>query len=217
MQTSLSITTTHTDLEASDTYQTIESATESLFKDRGSKFFGYAHPVQTEDEIKDLLQQMREQHHTSRHVCYAYKLGPTADRYRANDDGEPSGTAGKPILGQLDSFELTNTLVMVVRYFGGTKLGVGGLINAYRTAAAEALSLARVVQCTVDDAYELKYDYPLMNVVMRVVKERNLTITKQDFRERCKLWIRVRQSESAEVAEIFEKINNLSVQYVGTL
>ena len=200
----------------SDTYQTITAPTEGLFKDRGSKFYAYAHPVTSEEEIKELLVARREEHHTSRHVCYAYKLGPKGDRYRANDDGEPSGTAGKPIYGQLESNNLTNVLVMVVRYFGGTKLGVGGLINAYRTAAAEALSQATVETRTVDDVYELRFAYPLMNPVMRIIKERSLKIVEQDFQITCRLVFRVRQSESESVANIFGKMNNLDVELITT-
>lgn len=203
-------------MQLSDTYQTIAGPAEGLFKDRGSKFFAYAYPIATEDDIKPLLEKIKEQHHTSRHCCYAWKLGPHGKRYRANDDGEPSGTAGKPILGQLESNSLTNVLVMVVRYFGGTKLGVGGLINAYRTSAAEALSEAKVLECTVDDVYEACFEYPLMNVVMRVVKERSLTVVEQDFRESCRLIVKIRQSEAAAVAEQLDHINGVTVNYLTT-
>lgn len=171
-----------------DTYQTIESPSEAIFKDRGSKFFGYAFPVSNEEEIKENLQQLKKLHPSSRHVCYAFRINPMNEYWRANDDGEPSSSAGKPILGQLKSMELQNTLVAVVRYFGGTLLGVPGLINAYKTAAFEALHLATIIEKTVTEMIELRVGYEKMGDVMKFAKdsgfEYDSPIMQDDFRLR---------------------------------
>jgi len=159
-----------------DSYKTIKAKSEGLFKDKGSKFLSYAFPVETEEEIKEILIQIKKEHHSARHHCYAWRLGTEEITFRANDDGEPSSTAGKPILGQLLSFELTNILVVVVRYFGGTLLGTGGLINAYRTAAAEAIKNAKTVTRVVEDKFTLKFTYNEMNDVMQIIKQENLNI-----------------------------------------
>ena len=144
-----------------DTYKTlIKPSAEVLFKERGSKFFGYAYPVKNEEEIKQYLDELKKQHHTARHFCYAWQLGNNYEHYRANDDGEPSNSAGMPIYGQLQSFNITNCLVVVVRYFGGTKLGVGGLIQAYKTTAQLALEASKIVEKTIDDVFLVKFDYP---------------------------------------------------------
>jgi uncharacterized YigZ family protein len=142
-----------------DTYNTINATSKGLFTDRGSKFIAYAYPIQSEEEIKEYLEILKKEHWKAGHHCYAWRLGTDGNTHRANDDGEPSGTAGKPILGQLDSFEITDTLVVVIRYFGGTKLGVGGLINAYKSAAIDALKQVEIISKTIDNYYKIVYDY----------------------------------------------------------
>ncbi len=179
-----------------DNYLTIEQPTEGLFKDRGSKFLAYAYPVETEEDIKIHLLRLKKLHPKVRHICYAYRLGLDNNNYRANDDGEPSGTAGKPILGQIDSFKVTNVLVAVARYFGGTKLGVGGLINAYRTAAAEALNEAYIIEKVIKDTFRLKVSYDTLNPVMRFLKKEKYAIANQNFGAQVFLDIQTRQSES---------------------
>lgn len=177
-----------------DTYKTItKPGKEVLFKDRGSKFFGVAYPVTTEDQIKEYLENLKKAHYNARHWCYAWQLGKEYESYRANDDGEPSNSAGMPIYGQLQSFDVTNVLVVVVRYFGGTKLGVGGLIQAYKTAAQMALEASRIVERTIDEEFLLKFDYPEINTVMRIVKDENLLVTSQTMNLDCELVISVRK------------------------
>ena len=189
-----------------DTYKTITKASpEVLFKDRNSKFLGYAFPVKTEDEATLHLEELKSKHHKARHWCYAWQLGKSDFQYRANDDGEPSNSAGMPIYGQIQSFEVTNILVVVVRYFGGVKLGVGGLINAYKTAAQMALEEADIITRTIDKVFEISFDYPEMNIVMRLIKENNLTIIEQKLALDCKIYISVRKKEADA---IFEKFNS---------
>lgn len=196
-----------------DTYKTIEAATpEILFKEKGSKFYGYAFPVASEMEAKEHLETLKKQHHNARHWCYAWQLGKRYELYRANDDGEPSNSAGMPIYGQLQSFEVTNTLVVVVRYFGGTKLGVGGLIQAYRTAAQMALEKAAIVERTIDTEFVLTFDYPEMNTVMRIIKEENLTILHQQLELNCTITIAIRQNESERVFGLFEDTYKVYIQ-----
>ena len=199
--------------ETKDTYKTIINASEEvLFKDRNSKFFGYAFPVSNEDQIKDQLEELKKKHHSARHWCYAWQLGKEEFHYRANDDGEPSNSAGMPIYGQLQSFEVTNILVVVVRYFGGVKLGVGGLINAYRTAAQMALEAADIEERTIDFKYEISFDYPEMNKVMRVIKENNLEVVNQRLELDCKLYILVRKGEAETVFEKFNAIYKVEIK-----
>ncbi|HPF11946.1 MAG TPA: YigZ family protein [Flavobacteriaceae bacterium] len=196
-----------------DTYKTIEAATpEILFKEKGSKFYGYALPVASEMEAKEHLETLKKQHHNARHWCYAWQLGKQYEFYRANDDGEPSNSAGMPIYGQLQSFEVTNTLVVVVRYFGGTKLGVGGLIQAYRTAAQMALEKAAIVERTIDTEFVLTFDYPEMNTVMRIIKEENLTILHQQLELNCTITIAIRQNESERIFGLFEDTYKVYIQ-----
>ncbi|MEZ4793938.1 MAG: YigZ family protein [Flavobacteriaceae bacterium] len=196
-----------------DTYKTIEAATpEILFKEKGSKFYGYAFPVASEMEAKEHLETLKKQHHNARHWCYAWQLGKRYELYRANDDGEPSNSAGMPIYGQLQSFEVTNTLVVVVRYFGGTKLGVGGLIQAYRTAAQMALEKAAIVERTIDTEFVLTFDYPEMNTVMRIIKEENLTILHQQLELNCTITIAIRQNESERIFGLFEDTYKVYIQ-----
>ena len=174
-------------MDIKDTYNTItKPSTEVLFKDKNSKFFGYAFPIKNEDDVKAHIKDLKKQHHSARHWCYAYQLGALENNrsYRANDDGEPSNSAGMPIYGQLQSFDVTNTLIVVVRYFGGVKLGVSGLINAYRTAAQMALESSRIIEMTVNVDYCISFAYKNMNKVMRIIKEKK--------NEYCKSSIRIR-------------------------
>lgn len=197
-----------------DTYRSIKENAEGLFKDKGSKFIAYAYPVDTEKEIKDIIQDLKKQHYSARHHCYAYRLGPKGEDYRANDDGEPSGTAGRPIHGQLLSNELTNVLVVVVRYFGGTLLGVSGLINAYKTAAADVLANAEIVTHIIDNHYDLTFDYPLQSSVMRIIKEDELSIVNAVYEMNCKLTVAVRLNKEEEVLGKFNKIDQLKVDLI---
>lgn len=200
-------------MEEKDTYKTITAASEEvLFKDRNSKFFGYAFPVTSEEEIKEHLEDLKKKHHSARHWCYAWQLGKEEFHYRANDDGEPSNSAGMPIYGQIQSFEVTNILLVVVRYFGGTKLGVGGLINAYRTAAQMALEASDIQERTIDFRYEISFDYPEMNKVMRVIKENNLEVLNQKLELDCKIYIGVRKGEAEAVFEKFNAIYKVDIR-----
>jgi hypothetical protein len=191
-----------------DTYKTIAAPVEEvIFKEKSSKFLGYAFPVTSEEEIKAHLEAVKKAHFSARHWCYAWQLGyGRHQRYRANDDGEPNNTAGIPIYGQIQSFELTNVLVIVVRYFGGIKLGVGGLVQAYKTTAQLTLQETEIEEKLITEELVINFDYPLMNKVMRVVKEQNLTITAQHLTESCELHLAIRQSDYAKIEEIF---NNL--------
>ncbi len=181
-----------------DTYQTIAEASTGEFRDRGSKFFAYAFPVYDLDSIKSRLEEVRKEHPKARHHCYAYRLGLDKTNFRANDDGEPSGTAGKPILGQLDSYNVTYTLIVVVRYFGGTLLGTSGLINAYRNGASDALNNASIIEKLVEDIYQLTFDYAIMSDVMNAVKKNKLEIIFQSFEAEGVLKIAIRQSQLEE-------------------
>ncbi|CAM1364926.1 YigZ family protein [Tenacibaculum soleae] len=201
--------------EIKDTYKTIDVASEeTLFKDRNSKFFGYAFPVFTEDEIKEALEGLRKKHHSARHFCYAWQLGTETTRFRANDDGEPSNSAGMPIYGQLQAFDVTNILVVSVRYFGGTKLGVGGLINAYRTSAQLALEISKIKEKTIDIQYLLKFGYDMMNKVQRIVKERNLNIIAQKLEMDCEYTISVRKKEAQTIFDIFDTLFKVEIKEV---
>lgn len=199
-----------------DEYLTISKPSEGLFKDRGSKFLAFAYPVSSEEEIKAIQEQLRNKYHDARHHCYAYMLGPEKKVYRANDDGEPSSTAGKPILGQIRSFNLTNILIVVIRYFGGTKLGVGGLINAYKTAAEEALNNAKIIKKTLHDIYELKFDYPQMNEIMRIMKEENIEQIDQNFELTCSITLALRKAEVEKVLSKFDRVEKLKIEFVET-
>jgi hypothetical protein len=191
-----------------DTYKTIASSVqEVIFKEKSSKFLGYAFPVTSEEEIKAHLEEVKKAHFSARHWCYAWQLGyGTNQRYRANDDGEPNNTAGIPIYGQIQSFELTNILVIVVRYFGGIKLGVGGLVQAYKTTAQLTLQEAEIEEKLITEELRIRFEYPLMNKVMRVVKELNLNITQQLLTENCELHLAIRQSDYQRMQELFENI-----------
>jgi uncharacterized YigZ family protein len=197
-----------------DTYFTIEKPAEGLFKDRGSKFISFAFPVTTEDEIKNHLSILRKQHNSANHHCYAFRLGAGKLAFRANDDGEPSNTAGKPILGQIQSKDLTNILIVVIRYFGGTLLGVSGLINAYRQAAAEVINNAIIIEKTVNEIYELKFDYLQMNNVMKIMKDENLEMLSQDFGLTPKLTFSVRKGNALRVYDIIKKIKGSEITFL---
>lgn len=196
-----------------DVYKTIEvPSEETLFKDRNSKFFGYAFPVLTEDDIKNSLNLLKKQHHSARHFCYAWQLGTEQVRFRANDDGEPSNSAGMPIYGQIQSFGLTNVLIVSVRYFGGTKLGVSGLINAYRTSAKLAIEASNIAEKTIDEFFELKFGYDLMSKVMKIIKDYQITIQSQKMEQSIDMKIAVRKSEVVEIFQIFDAIYTLEIR-----
>ncbi len=201
--------------EIKDTYKTItKPSEETLFKDRNSKFFGYAFPVFSEEDIKERLEELRKQHHTARHHCYAWQLGTENTRFRANDDGEPSNSAGQPIYGQIQAFEVTNILIVSVRYFGGTKLGVGGLINAYRTSAQLALEASEIVEKTIDVHYKLTFGYDMMNKVQRIIKERNLDIINQKLELDCEYTISVRKKEAESIFEVFDNLFKVEIKEI---
>ncbi|MGB1269577.1 MAG: IMPACT family protein [Flavobacteriaceae bacterium] len=199
--------------ELKDTYKTIEQPYKGeLFKDRGSKFYGYAYPITTEEEVKPIIEKLKKEHHTARHWCYAWQLGTSKIRYRANDDGEPNNSAGPPIYGQIQAFDVTNILVVVVRYFGGTKLGVGGLINANKTGAKLVLETAIIVEKTIDRTFLISFDYKDMNKVMRIVKEKNLTISAQKLELNCQYTIPVRKKDAQHIFEIFSNIYGVTIK-----
>ena len=198
--------------EPKDSYLTIAEPAEAIYKERSSKFLTYAYPVENEEEIKELLDALRKQYYDATHHCYAYRLGPQGEAYRANDDGEPSGTAGKPILGQLLSANLTNCLVVVVRYFGGTKLGVSGLIQAYKESTAEVIAVSKIVEKTVDSIIKINFDYISMNGVMRVIKEMSPRIDEQIFDNLCSMTLRIRESEAEQLKAKLLKVDYLTIE-----
>lgn len=198
--------------EEKDSYKTISQPTEEvLYKEKNSKFFGYAFPIKKEEDVKELLDQIKKQHYSARHWCYAFQLGTDPVYYRANDDGEPSNTAGAPIYGQIQSFDVTDVLLIVVRYFGGVKLGVGGLITAYRAAAAMAMEVADIIECTIDKKFKVRFDYKDMNNVMRVIKERNLNIVQQQMEMTCEIELSIRKSEYNQALEAFAPFYEVKV------
>lgn len=195
-----------------DTYKTIASPSEeTLYKEKNSKFFGLAFPISSEDEVKPILEDLRKQHHSARHWCYAFQLSTDTIYYRANDDGEPNNSAGMPIYGQIQSFGVTNVLVVVVRYFGGVKLGVGGLISAYKISAQMALEASDIIERTIDVHYTLKFGYQNMNKVMRVIKEKNLEIISQKMEMDCEIVISTRKKNAPMVLEAFNNLYEIIV------
>ncbi|MFT5748970.1 MAG: putative YigZ family protein [Ancylomarina sp.] len=200
----------------SDSYKTIKNISEGIYKEKGSKFITYAFPVTCEEDIKIEIDKLRKEYYDARHHCYAYMLGADKRIFRANDDGEPSSTAGKPILGQILSSDLTNILIVVVRYFGGTKLGVGGLIQAYKTAARDAISNAEIIDKTVNDIYDIHFDYLVMNDVMRIIKEEEPLQIDQDFNLTCRITLSIRQSEVEKIIDRFSKIDSVKSEHVRT-
>lgn len=195
-----------------DTFRSIAGKSEGLFKDKGSKFLSFAFPVNDEESIKTILHEIKKVHYSARHHCYAYRLGNKGESYRANDDGEPSGTAGRPILGQLLSNDLTNVLVVVVRYFGGTLLGVSGLINAYKLAAADAIAQSEVVEHLIMHQYQLRFAYNLQNQVMHIIKDDELELIKAEYNLDCVLIVAIRLQKEASVIEKFLKIEFLEIE-----
>ena len=196
-----------------DTYKTIAFASEEiLFKEKNSKFFGYAFPVSTEEEIKNHLEILRKRHFGAVHYCYAFQIGTDTIKYRANDDGEPSNTAGTPIYGQIQSFELTNVLIIVVRYFGGVKLGVGGLIISYRTAAQMAIEASEIVEKTIDVKYAINFNYKNMNKVMRVIKEKNIQINSQKMDLDCEIIVSTRKKNAEIIFDIFNSLFEINIK-----
>jgi uncharacterized YigZ family protein len=198
-----------------DTFKTIASpSTEILFKEKNSKFFGYAFPVTSEDEIKSIVNNLRKQHFGAGHFCYAFQVGTDTVSFRANDDGEPSNSAGMPIYGQIQSFGLTNVLVVVVRFFGGVKLGVGGLISAYKTAAQMALEESVILEKTIDVHFKISFDYKNMNKVMRIIKEKNLEIISQQMKESCQIIIATRKKNAKIIFDIFFNLFEVEIKKI---
>ncbi len=198
-----------------DTYLTLDAPATAALRERSSKFLSFAWPVQDEEQIRGHLEALRKEYYDATHHCYAWRLGPQGGRFRANDDGEPSGTAGRPILGQMLSREVTDCLVVVVRYFGGTKLGVPGLIAAYKESAAAVLAAAQIVERTVDRRVEIEFSYLAMNDVMRVVKEEQPRIEAQEFDNLCRMRVAVRESGWGALVRKLEKIEGVNIQQIG--
>ncbi|MBU2061234.1 MAG: YigZ family protein [Bacteroidetes bacterium] len=207
-------------MEIKDTYNTIASPSEEiLFKEKNSKFFGYAFPITSEDELKPILDVLKKKHPHAGHFCYAYQIGTDPISYRANDDGEPSNSAGMPIYGQLQSFDVTNTVVVIARLFGGTKLGVGGLISAYKTAAQITLESCDIIEKTIDVHYIISFDYKNMNKVMRIIKEKNLDIVDQGMEMNEEnglpigiIEIKIRRKNAEQIADIFNSLYEIDIQ-----
>ena len=201
------------DLQIKDTYKTIEISVENiLFKEKNSKFFGFAFPVTSEIEVKTHLENLKAEHFSARHWCYAYQIGTENIKFRANDDGEPSNSAGMPIYGQIQSFEITNVLVVVVRYFGGVKLGVGGLISAYKTTAQLTLDESNIIEKTIDKKFKITFDYKNMNKVMRIIKEKNIQIVHQKMEMNCEIEIATRKKNAEEIVAIFTALFEIEIE-----
>lgn len=203
-------------MQITDIYKTLAApSSEVIFKDRGSKFIGYAYPIDSEEDVSPIINELKEKHHKARHWCYAWRLGVGEKAsFRANDDGEPNNSAGQPIYGQILSFELTNVLIVVVRYFGGTKLGVGGLINAYKTAANWALEASEVEVKTIDAHFELQFEYVHMNKVMRLVKDLRIHIVHQLMEMDCKFEISIRKKDAVKVKKAFEDLRCVIIKQI---
>lgn len=200
-------------MELKDTYRTLDfPSDEILYKEKNSKFFGYAFPISSEDEAKTILESLRKQHSSAGHCCYAFQIGTDKIQFRANDDGEPSNSAGMPIYGQIQSFDVTNLLVAVVRYFGGVKLGVGGLISAYKISAQMALEASEIVEKTIDIHFIVKFDYKNMNKVMRVIKEKNLDIVSQKMEMSCEIEIKTRKKNAEMIFDIFSNLYEIDIK-----
>ncbi|MCD7963185.1 MAG: YigZ family protein [Rikenellaceae bacterium] len=202
-------------MRAEDTYNTITGYTEGYLREKGSKFHSYAWHVETEEEIKEIVDEMRKKFYDATQRCYAWRLGPKGEKFRANDDGEPSGTAGKPILGQLLSRDLTYTMVMVVRYFGGTKLGVPGLIAAYKDSAAEVLDNCNIVMKTENAVYDINFGYLVMNDIMKVIKEFSPEIIEQAFDNECLMSVSIRKSLEEQMVLKFKDIEGINIEFKG--
>ncbi|MFZ4860815.1 IMPACT family protein [Sphingobacterium sp. Mn56C] len=200
-----------------DTYLTLEQPAEGIFRDKGSKFVAYAYPFKDEAKLKDIIAELKALHPKARHHCWAYRLTPDRAVFRVNDDGEPSGTAGRPILNVLLSKNVTNILVVVVRYFGGTLLGVPGLINAYKSATQACLDEASIVERTVNDVYRVQFEYLQMNAVMRIVKDENISVLEQHFDNNCVLVVEMRQLQVEAVVGKLSQLEDVQVSYINTL
>jgi uncharacterized YigZ family protein len=201
----------------SDSYLTIKAFSQGLYKEKGSRFVALAYPVATQEEIKSILENIRKEHHSARHHCFAWMLGHARQTYRASDDGEPSGSAGKPILGQVNAFELTNILIVVVRYFGGKLLGVSGLSNAYRSAAESAINNSEITELFVRDYYELIFPYSSVNEVMRIIKDNEINHSHQKFELECRVTIDFRLSAREKILNSLSKIDGLISRHIATL
>ncbi len=198
-----------------DTFKTFEIATEPiLFKEKNSKFFGYGFPILSDDEVKPLIDILRKKHFGAGHFCFAYQIGTEKFQFRANDDGEPSNSAGMPIYGQIQSFEITNVLIVVVRYFGGTKLGVGGLISAYKTSAQLVIESANIIEKTININYLVLFDYKNMNKVMRIIKENNVQIQTQRMELACEIEISIRKQNAEKIFTIFDDLFEVSIKSI---
>ena len=203
-------------MKTTDTFKTIKSPSRGIFKDRGSRFIAYAIHVKSTDEVKSVLEEYRKEYHDARHHCYAYVLGFERSIWRTNDDGEPSGTAGKPIMGQINSFELTDILIVVIRYFGGTLLGTSGLIHAYKTAAFEAIKNSEIIELTVNDYFKIEFPYSSMNRVMKILKEENIIQTDQAFGLNCSLIISFRVSAKDKIIKKLNLVEEIKLTYLET-
>jgi uncharacterized YigZ family protein len=201
----------------SDSYRTIKACSQGIFKEKGSRFIAFAYPVSYQDEIKLIIDKIRKEHHEAKHHCYAFMLGQDRLIWRINDDGEPSGTAGRPILGQINSFGLTNILIVVTRYFGGTLLGVGGLINAYKSAAASAINNAEIIERTLREYYEITYPYISMNDVMRILKEESISQSDQSFDLVCRIKVNFRASAREKIMNRLLRVEGINCRYLETL
>lgn len=198
-----------------DTFKTIANPSpEILFKEKNSKFFGYSFPVLTEDDVKNHLEDLKKQHSSARHFCYAYQIGTEEKQYRVNDDGEPNNSAGMPIYGQIQSFDVTNVLIVIIRYFGGVKLGVGGLISAYKISAQMTLEEAEIIEKTIDIPFKVSFDYKNMNKVMRVIKEKNLDIVSQNMNESCEIVISTRKKNAEVIFDIFDTLFEVEIKRI---
>lgn len=200
-----------------DTYFTIEEPSEGIFRDKGSKFIAYAYPFKDENKLKEIIAELKSLHPKARHHCWAYRLSPDRTVFRVNDDGEPSGTAGRPILNALLSKDVTNILVVVVRYFGGTLLGVPGLINAYKTATQEALANSIIAEKTVNDIYQIDFEYLAMNDVMRIIKDENITVLSQEFDNACMMTVEMRKMQVNTFIQKMDKVEGAKANYLRTL
>lgn len=198
-----------------DTYLTLKEDSEGLYKEKGSKFLAFAYPVRNEAEIKDKLDQLRKKYYDARHHCYAYILGKDQSIFRANDDGEPNHSAGDPILGQIRSHQLCNVLIVVVRYFGGTKLGVGGLIHAYKTAASDAIANNEIITAVLHERVKLDFEYLNMNEVMKLIKDYELQIVEQQFDNQCQIILEVRQKLLEEITNKISDLNGVKIHNLG--
>jgi uncharacterized YigZ family protein len=202
-------------LEIQDTYKTIAQPSEEiLYKEKNSKFFGYAFPITSEDEVKTHIEALKKQHPNAGHFCYAYQIGTNTTTYRANDDGEPNNSAGMPIYGQIQSFGVTNVLLIAVRVFGGVKLGVGGLISAYKTTAQLTLENCAVIEKTIDIHYSVLFDYKNMNKVMRIIKEKNLEIVGQKMEMSCEIEIKTRKKNAEKIFDIFNSLFEIKIEII---